>query len=119
MLEQSFAEQFATEWIEAWNSHDLERILAHYTDDFEMTTPYIIQITGESSGCLKGKEAVGAYWAKGLSRSPNLQFELLELLIGVNSLTLYYQNHRGQFVAEVLHIAADGKVEKAFAHYTS
>ena len=59
MLEQSFAEQFATEWVEAWNSHDLERILAHYTDDFEMTTPYIIQAAGEPSGCLKGKEAVG------------------------------------------------------------
>ena len=36
MIEQAFAEQFATEWIEAWNSHDLQRNLAHYTDDFEM-----------------------------------------------------------------------------------
>jgi ketosteroid isomerase-like protein len=119
MLEQAFAEQFAAEWIEAWNSHDLQRILTHYTDDFEMCTPYIAQLTGEASGTLKGKEAVGAYWAKGLQRTPNLQFELLELLIGVNSLTLYYQNHRGQFVAEVLHFAENGKVEKAFAHYAS
>jgi hypothetical protein len=119
MLEQTFAEQFAADWIEAWNSHDLDRILAHYTEDFEMTTPYIIQAAGEPSGRLKGKEAVGTYWGKGLQRSPSLHFELLELLIGVNSLTLYYQNHRGQFVAEVLHFAADGKVEKAFAHYTS
>ena len=31
--------RFAAEWIEAWNAHDLERILAHYADDFEMASP--------------------------------------------------------------------------------
>jgi ketosteroid isomerase-like protein len=35
MLTQTTAEAFASEWIEAWNSHDLDRILAHYSDDFE------------------------------------------------------------------------------------
>jgi len=27
----------AQEWIAAWNAHDLERILAHYADDVELT----------------------------------------------------------------------------------
>ena len=35
MIEQSFAETFAAEWIAAWNSHDLESILSHYVEDFE------------------------------------------------------------------------------------
>lgn len=42
MLENNFAEHFAADWIDSWNSNDLGRILSHYTDDFEMTSPVII-----------------------------------------------------------------------------
>jgi hypothetical protein len=47
---------------------------------------------------------------------PNLRFELLAALAGVNSITVYYQGHRG-LAAEVLHLSASGKVKEAFAHY--
>jgi ketosteroid isomerase-like protein len=33
--------EFAEEWIASWKSHDLDRILAHYADDVEVTTPMI------------------------------------------------------------------------------
>ena len=36
MMEKGFAERFAKEWVAAWNSHDLERVLEHYEDDFEI-----------------------------------------------------------------------------------
>ena len=71
MLENNFADHFAADWIDSWNSHDLGRILSHYTDDFEMTSPVIIQVAGEPSGTLKGKKDVGAYWAKALQLSPD------------------------------------------------
>jgi SnoaL-like domain len=67
--------------------HDLERILAHYEDDFEMSSPIITTLVGEPSGKLRGKMAVGAYWAKALQSIPNLRFELLAALAGVNSIT--------------------------------
>jgi ketosteroid isomerase-like protein len=38
--------KFALEWIESWNSHDLDRILSHYADDVEVTTPMIKVVTG-------------------------------------------------------------------------
>ena len=57
MIEKGFAEKFALDWIESWNSHDLDRILSHYSDQFEMSSPKIIQIAGEPSGTLKGKRA--------------------------------------------------------------
>ena len=60
-MDQVFAEHFAADWIESWNAHDLNRILSHYTDDFEMSSPVIIQVAGEPSGTLKGKAAVAAY----------------------------------------------------------
>jgi len=59
MIDKMFAEHFATDWIASWNAHDLDRILSHYTDDFEMSSPVIIKVADESSGTLKGKEAVG------------------------------------------------------------
>lgn len=117
MITQEFAEHFAREWIESWNTHDLERILSHYTDDFEMSSPFITKIADEASGTLKGKDKVGAYWAKALQLNPSLHFELITILLGVNSITLYYKGTRG-FSAEVFHITPEGMVEKAYAHYT-
>ena len=38
MIDSTWAHEFAREWIAAWNSHDLELILSHYADDFEMAS---------------------------------------------------------------------------------
>ena len=117
MIGKDFAEKFARDWIDDWNSHDLERILSHYSDQFEMFSPKIIQIAGEPSGTLKGKDAVGKYWAKALEIIPDLRFELVTLLVGVNSLTLTYKGARGRLAAEVFHFGPDLKVSRAYAHY--
>ena len=109
-------QQFAQEWIAGWNSHDLEQVLAHYEEDFEMSSPGIVQLTGEPSGVLKGKDAVGAYWAGALQKFPELQFRLLHVLSGASSVTLVYQGVLG-LSAEVFHFGASGLVNKAFAHY--
>lgn len=116
MIDKKFAESFAQEWIDAWNSHDLDRVLSHYTDNFEMSSPFIISISGESSGMLKGQDAVGKYWAKALQLNPQLRFELESVLMGVGSVTLYYKGTRGM-AAEVFHFDSERKVVKAFAHY--
>ncbi|MHB1280860.1 MAG: nuclear transport factor 2 family protein [Acidithiobacillus sp.] len=116
MIDKMFAEHFAADWIESWNQHDLVRILSHYTDDFEMSSPVIVEVAGEPSGTLKGKDAVGSYWSKAFQLVPNLNFELVATLVGVNSITLYYNGVRGAS-AEVFHFNLDGKVTRAYAHY--
>lgn len=116
MLSKVFADHFAAEWIAAWNAHDLPRILSHYADDFEMSSPYIAQLMGEPTGTLKGKVAVGNYWRRALERMPTLHFEPVSTLVGVDSLVLYYQGARGM-AAEVFFFDAAGKVSKACAHY--
>ena len=115
-MDTGFARRFAQEWIAAWNSHDMERILAHYDDEFEMNSPIIRVLAGEPSGKLRGKTAVGAYWTKALEKTPDLRFELVTALAGVDSVTIYYRGHRG-LCAEVLHFGPSGKVRAAFAHY--
>ena len=117
MLTKAQATHFAHEWIAAWNAHDLTRILAHYTDDFEMTSPFIARFTGEAGGTLRGKDAVGAYWKLALERIPDLHFELIEVLSSVTSVTIYYRAVLGKRGAEVLFFNEQGKVYKAIAHY--
>jgi len=117
MITRKFADHFAEEWIRAWNSHDLELILSHYSDDFVMSSPRIAVVAGEPSGTLKGKPAIRAYWEKALALAPNLHFELISILVGVDSVTLYYKGVRAM-AAEVFFLGVDGKVIKACAHYT-
>ena len=117
MIEREWAEDFAQEWIEAWNSHDLERILSHYTEDFEMSSPLIIQRTGEPSGTLRGKHNIRPYWEIGLAQQPPLHFQLLEVLVGVSSLVLHYRTASGRLAAEVLTFNEEGQVIKGAAHY--
>jgi len=117
MINKIFAEHFASDWIESWNSHDLNRILSHYTDDFEMSSPAIIKVAGKPSGILKGKEKVSAYWTKALQLNPSLHFELVTMFLGISSIALCYRGHRG-LSAEVFHFNREGKVTRAYAHYT-
>ncbi len=115
MIYPEFAKQFAREWVEAWNDHDLDRVLAHYAEDFEMSWPFIRQIAGEASGRLKGKPAVRAYWEKALGLMPELRFELLAVLVGVDSVVPHYRGVR--LSAEVFHFGPEGTVVRALAHY--
>jgi len=118
MIEKTFARHFASEWIAAWNSHVLNRVLAHYTDDFEMSSPIIVQIAGELSGTLKGKDAVGAYWSKALSLFPDLHFNLVATFIGINSITLNFRWSGGSS-AEVFVFGPDLKVTRSYAHHAA
>ena len=99
------AKALAQSWVAAWNAHDLQGILSLYSDDFEMTSQYIVQITGEPSGTLRGKPAVGAYWQKALEKFPDLHFESLQVLYSPASVTLVYQSNRSGVAAEVFFVS--------------
>jgi ketosteroid isomerase-like protein len=92
MIECAWAEEFARDWVESWNSHDLERVLAHYADDFEMTSPLIVERFDIADGKLEGKDAVRRYWAQGLANTPKLRFRLIEVVVGVNSVAMVYES---------------------------
>jgi hypothetical protein len=112
------ARRFADAWVAAWNAHDLDRILAHYTDDVVMASPVIVELTGEPSGTLRGTPAVRAYWATALARQPGLRFELLEVFAGAHSVVVRYRGPRG-LGAETFWFGPDGRVERAAAHYAA
>ena len=106
------------DWIAAWNSHDLERVLALYSDDFEMTSDKIIPALGfDASGTLHGKANVRAYWSKALSMITGLRFELIDTYVSPDSIVVFYQNERGQKICEYLRLDAAGKIKQGSANH--
>jgi len=112
------AKKFAKEWIDSWNSHDLEEIMKHYSDDIEITTPMLKLAAGIETGSLQGKEQVRAYWDKALAKIPNLHFELVEVTSGIDSVALYYKSVMNKMAIEVMFFDENGLVNKMIAHYT-
>lgn len=112
----TFARSFAEEWIAAWNAHDVERVLSHYTEDVEFASPFAITMANVPSGVVHGKPALRAYWMKALTLVPDLHFTLVDVLTGIDTITLVYRGHRGM-VAEVFRLDGDQRVRAATACY--
>lgn len=110
-------QEFAQVWIHAWNSHDLENILSHYSEDIEITTPMITLATGGKESSLKGKEAVREYWRKALDKFPDLHFDLIHSTAGVDSVALFYKSIMDKHAVEVMFFNEDGKISRMYAHY--
>lgn len=117
MLTKQFASDFAKNWIETWNSHDLDRIMEHYSDDFEMKSPFIELMGLGSAGTLKPKSSVREYWGKALDKYPDLHFELLDVYVSVDSICLRYKSIANLTAVEWLRFDSEGKVVSASGHY--
>lgn len=108
-------EAFAGEWLAAWNTHDLDRILSHYAPEIVFLSPVAQARVGD--GRVVGLDALRRYWRGGLDAQPTLRFELQAVLTGHNCLTITYRNHRGQTVAETFEFGPDDRVVRSFACY--
>jgi len=95
-------------WIDAWNSHDLDRVLSLYADDTEMTSNGIVRLGFTVQGSVRGKQNLRAYWSRALALLPDLRFTLIGLFTSPNSLVVHYSNERGQTICEYLRIGQVG-----------
>ncbi len=111
------ATRFVAQWAQDWNSHDLEALLSHFSDDVLWTSPVAAQIIEGSDGVLRGKGALRAYYAEGLRRTPELHFEIVGVYQGVNVLVINYRNQRGALVDEVLSFDDAGLVREGHGTY--
>ena len=116
-MNQQQADKIAAEWVEAWNAHDLDRILSHYGETLEFTSPLVVERLGRANGTIRTKAELRDYFAVGVAPGSALKFELIDALPGVNSVALYYRNHRGRTVAETMFFGPDGEVVRVAVHY--
>jgi hypothetical protein len=110
---------FTHNWITAWNTHDLERILAHYSDDVELVSPFVAKLTGGEESVVRGKTALREHFSRGLKAFPALRFDLIRVYEGVRSCVVEYSSVDGLRTAELMEFNHEGKVRRVLAHYTS
>lgn len=118
-LTPEIARRVADGWLRAWNTHDLNAILAHYADSLHFTSPNVVPRMGRPDGTLHTQAELRDYFAQALKAQPNLRFDLEDVLLGVDSLALLYRNHRGQRVVEVMHLDGRGQVYRATVQYAN
>jgi predicted ester cyclase len=117
-LQGAFARQFAREWVESWNSHDLDRILVHYDDEVVITSPVALNLLNNGTGIVQGKTALREYFRRGVQAFPDRRFDLIDVLWGVETVVVYYANNvRGSKAAEVMQLSPAGKIRRMWANY--
>jgi ketosteroid isomerase-like protein len=67
-------ELIAKKWFEAFNKHDVEKILALYHDHAEHYSPKLKMRQPETNGNVKGKLALRAWWKEAFDRLPTLHY---------------------------------------------
>ncbi len=71
--------QIAVKWFEAFNEHDLEKLLALYDDNAQHYSPKLKIRIPETLGLIKGKQALREWWKDAFDRLPSLQYEVIKL----------------------------------------
>jgi len=95
------AQAFADQWVRNWNTHDVDALLEHFTDDVVFTSPVAGRLLG-GDGVIRGKEALRAYRSEGVRLIPDLRFEALAVYAGVSTVVINYRNQVGGVVCEVV-----------------
>jgi len=122
-LTDAEADAFVADWMEAWNGHDLERILDHYADDVEYYSPFIAALAEPggpgSDGRLVGKGPVREYFAAALARYDDLHFDPpAHVAVGAGSVSFVYTSVKGMTAVETLVFAPGSRiVARAHCHY--
>jgi acyl-CoA thioesterase FadM/ketosteroid isomerase-like protein len=85
-LTEAAAQQFARDWVDAWNRRDAEAVLRHYAEDAVFVSPKAERFVGTPR--VLGKAALRAYWQAALSQIRELEFSLEQALWSPRSETL-------------------------------
>jgi ketosteroid isomerase-like protein len=116
-LTRAGAEGLAREWVEAFNAHDLERILSHYAESVQLTSRLVTRVLGDPEGTVRGKAALRQYFATALAATPHLRFELLEVFVGVRSVAVYLRSNVRGLQLEVMELDADERIARVLVHH--
>ncbi len=86
-------EAVARAWLDAFNAHDVDALVALYAEDATHTSPKIRALHPDTFGKLVGKAALAQWWRDANARLPNLRYELLALTADDRQVFLEYLRH--------------------------
>lgn len=72
-------DSIAFKWFEAFNEHNLEKLLSLYDDKAEHYSPKLKIKHPETNGLISGKEALRVWWQDAFECLPSLRYEVKSL----------------------------------------
>ncbi len=100
-------ERIAQAWLDAFNAHDVDALVALYADDGTHTSPKIRALFPHTGGKLVGKAALKAWWVDSNTRLPGLRYEKTAVTANDERVFLEYVRHApdgASLVAEVFDV---------------
>ena len=98
----------ALDWIEAFNMHDLRKLLSLYAEDAIHFSPKLKIREPHTNGRITGRPSLAAWWADAFKRLPLLKYELQNLIINEQQILMeYLRKSPGEddlMIAEILEI---------------
>lgn len=95
-------------WFEAFNAHNLEKLLSLYDDEAEHYSPKLKIRHPETNGLVIGKEALRNWWQDAFDRLPSLHYKVTSLTSNPERVFMEYirivDGEENMLVAEVLEI---------------
>jgi predicted SnoaL-like aldol condensation-catalyzing enzyme len=107
-------------WFEAFNSHNLEKLLSLYDDEAEHFSPKLKIRHPETNGLVIGKNALRTWWQDAFDRLPTLHYKVTSLTANSDRVFMEYsrtvENEEDMLVAEVLEIKEGNIVASRVYH---
>jgi hypothetical protein len=116
-MTQLEATTFSTDWMNAWNTHDLDSMLAHYAHDIEFSSPFAANLMGDS--LVRGHASLRKYFSRALERFPDLHFSNMRAFPGADSLVLCYRSVNNLDAAEMMVFSGSALISRVWAHYSA
>lgn len=99
----------AQQWFEAFNEHNLEKLLALYDEQAAHYSPKLKIRQPETNGLVKGKDNLRTWWKDSFDRLPTLQYHYTTLTADEHRVFMEYvrkvEGEADMLVAEVLDIS--------------
>jgi limonene-1,2-epoxide hydrolase len=110
----------ARAWLQAFNAHDVEALVALYDANATHTSPKIRALHPDTGGRISGKEALASWWRGAIARVPGLHYEATALTADSDRVLLEYVRHASgeppMPVAEVFEVAGGRIVASRVYH---
>src|SRR4051812_5317016 len=83
----------AHRWFDAFNEHNLDKLLALYGDDAQHYSPKLKLRQPKTQGLITGKDALRLWWCDSFDRLPTLRYAPIRFIADDRSIFMEYIRH--------------------------
>lgn len=111
----------ARKWFDAFNEHNLEKLLALYDDAAQHYSPKLKIREPQTNGLVTGKEQLRNWWKDAFNRLPTLHYTINTLTADHERVFMEYtrqvEGETDMLVAEVLEINSNGLISASRVYH--